>query len=318
MGIKNSIKKWAAIIQQTNWAKNYPLPFVIPVYHSVSDEVLPHLQHIIRYKSVAQFKQDLEEFSQHVEWLDWNEFRKVKEEGWTKSKLPALLTFDDGLSDFYHTVAPILKQKGIYAINFINPRFIDNKTLMFRCKASLLVTEILKNESTFLSKEQILSVKYKDQTILDDWALDLGIDFSQFLKENQPYLNTPQVKNLQSKGFGFAAHGWDHPLYNELTLEEQLSNTQKAMEYCNKNDLLIDAFAFPFTDDQVSLTFFEHLESKNPSIITMGSAGIKHDNAKNNLQRIPMEMNASAEQILKEEVAYYKLKRVVNKNWIKR
>lgn len=42
---------------------NYPINYMIPVYHSVSDDNTPHIKNIIKYKSRKQFENDIDYMS---------------------------------------------------------------------------------------------------------------------------------------------------------------------------------------------------------------------------------------------------------------
>ncbi|WP_379963576.1 polysaccharide deacetylase family protein [Epilithonimonas sp. UC225_85] len=310
------------------------LPFqdLILVYHLVSDEDVKHVKHLFPYRSVKHFENDLDFLSKHFEFIDWETFIKEKTEKTTRKKPTVLLTFDDGYSEFYDVISPILKRKGIYAMNFINPKFIDNQELMWRNKASLIVSEITENKSieNKLSKypnfnndlksnvSSILKINYKNQNHLDKIAEYLEINISDYLQKNQVYLTTVQLQKLKNDGFGISSHGWDHPFYNQLGLENQLENTQKSLDYMKENAFLNDSFAFPFTDHLVTNRFFETIFNQNPDLkFTFGAAGIKLDSNSKNLQRIPVEIrNYTAEEILKNEISYYQLLKKFNKNKI--
>jgi hypothetical protein len=72
-------------------------------------------------------------------------------------KKPLLhLSFDDGLSACYDTIAPILLRKGVPATFFLNPAFIDNKALMFRYKISLCLNA-LDTVIDKLGKEELIT-----------------------------------------------------------------------------------------------------------------------------------------------------------------
>lgn len=300
------------------------------VYHLVSDADLKHAKHLFPYRSVKQFERDLDFLLKHFDFIDWETFLKHKSEKVKTKKPTILLTFDDGYSEFYDIIVPILKRKGIFAINFINPKFIDNKEMMWRNKASLIVSEIIENKiledkiSKYTGDElnenvtSILSINYKNQNQLDDIANHLEIDFNGYLKKNPVYLTTEQLIKLKNEGFGISSHGWNHPLYNQLSLTEQLENTQKSLDYMKENQFSNDSFAFPFTDYFVDNQFFENIFNQNPELkFTFGSAGLKLDSYAKNLQRIPIETgNYSAEEILKNEIMYYQILKKINKNKI--
>ena len=314
------------------FSQKLPFQDLILVYHLVSDDDVKHVKHLFPYRSSKQFESDLDFLLKHFELIDWNTFLKNKIEKVKTKKPTILLTFDDGYNEFYEVIAPILKRKGIYAINFINPKFIDNKELMWRNKASLIVSEI-KDNKTLQNKipkiqnfgndlrnnvNSILKIDFKNQNQLDDIAKHLEIDFGHYLKKKPVYLTTEQLHKLKNDGFGISSHGWDHPLYNQLPLEDQLENTQKSLDFMDENLQMKDSCAFPFTDHLVSPVFFDTIFSQNPDLkFTFGAAGLKLDSYPKNLQRIPIEIgNYSAEETLKNEILYYQLLTKLNKNKI--
>lgn len=314
--------------------KSFPLNYCLPVYHCVSDENLPHIKHVIQYKNSRAFETDLDCLSKHFQWVNWQEFKDFTSGNFKAQKKIALLTFDDGFSEFYDIVAPILERKGIYACNFINPAFIDNKEIMFRCKASLLIDSVENQKlinpevcsilslngsaANEIVKNEILKIGYQEKNKLDLLAEKLEIDFKLYLKEHKPYLNTEELQKLTNRGFGISSHSWDHPKYGNLSLKEQMESINKTFSYLKENNFLYESFAFPFTDFGVKSEFFEELFKNEEMYCTFGTAGIKVDNVKKNFQRIPMEMGERAEKILKKEIAYFKLKKLINKNTIVR
>lgn len=331
--MKEKIISLLAGFEKGNIEEKFPLDYCLPVYHCVSDEELPHIKNIIKYKNVKQFEEDLDCFSKYFQFVNWSEFKDYIKGNFKPQKKIALLTFDDGFRQFYDVVAPILERKGIYAINFINPGFIDNQDLMFRCKSSLIIEEIQKKDtlnpalySILQTKDQskenirnrIFDINYHRRNILDQLGEAIELDFNTFAKEQKPYLNFEELNVLTQKGFGISSHSWDHPLYHELSLEQQLETTYKTFEYLKENHFLYDSFAFPFTDFGVKKIFFDELFKNSDLFCSFGCAGVKFDSAEKNFQRIPMETGKSAETILRNETAYFRLKRILNKNKIVR
>jgi len=327
--MKNEIINFLAKFEREDITNSFPLEYCLPVYHCVSDESLPHLKNIINYKNTKQFEEDLDYFLKHFQFVNWTEFKEYVSGNFKPNKKIALLTFDDGLREFYDIVVPILERKGVYAINFINPAFIDNKDLMFRCKASLIIDEIKKKKSinpevyTILSskenlQQQVLQINYFQKNDLDTLAQLLDIDFTSFLRTQQPYLTSDQLYTLTQKGFGISSHSWDHPLYHELTIQQQLETTHKTFEYLKENSFLYESFAFPFTDFGVKAEFFDSLFQNQEIFCTFGSAGVKLDSVEKNFHRLPLEIGETAEVTLKKEIAYFKLKKMINKNKISR
>ncbi|MBB6332714.1 peptidoglycan/xylan/chitin deacetylase (PgdA/CDA1 family) [Chryseobacterium sediminis] len=331
--MKERIINVLAAFESGNIGKSFPLDYCLPLYHSVSDRELPHIKHVIRYKNTKQFEEDLDYLAKNFRFVDWQEFKDYMSGDFKPKKKIALLTFDDGFREFYDIAAPILERKGIYACNFVNPAFIDNKDMMFRCKASLLADAVekgktidpeiyfilsLKNTDRHILQKKILQIHYQEKDILNQLAEKLEVDFNAYSKEFKPYLSTEELKELTRKGFGISSHSWDHPKYGDLSLKEQMETTEKTFAYLKENGFLYESFAFPFTDFEVRKDFFDELFKNEEIYCSFGCAGIKLDSVKRNFQRIPMEMGESGEQILKKETAYFKLKRLINKNTILR
>ncbi|MFB6342840.1 polysaccharide deacetylase family protein [Saccharicrinis sp. FJH62] len=309
---------------------------VMPFYHAVEDEPQPYLKHAYPVKSVKSFEKDLDELLHHFEPIDTETLINWAQTGKQPSKRSFWLSFDDGLSSFYHFAAPVLKRKGIPAACFVNTAFIDNKDLFFRYKASLVIEQInglenvvikkiagkLEVETDFqVIKERIESVKYAEKRLLDDVAEIAGISFSEFLKTEQPYLSTAQIKSLLKDGFTIGAHSLDHPKFSEIPIEEQVRQTEQSVGNLVKAfDIKTPLFSFPFTDDKVSKAYFERLRNNPVSpVLTFGTAGLKRDQIYTNLQRIPVELgHASAMDIIRMEYVYYVLKSFIGKNTLKR
>lgn len=333
MSLKKKLIHFSSRFGKDQIEDSYPLDFCLPVYHLVSNEELPHLRHIIQYKNSAQFEQDLDYMQKFFRFVSWDEFKDFNAGKFRSVKKIALLTFDDGLREFYDVVIPILEQKGIYAMNFINPKFIDNQDLMFRCKTSLIIDSLktkpntktvvseyfqLKNASEKDLIRKLHLINYHSRNQLDEIAEKTGLDFQEFLKNQQPYLTKNQLKKLVEKGFGIGAHSWDHPLYFELSTEEQLEKTQQSLDYLEKSGFPAESFAFPFTDFGIKQEFFTELFRNGNLFCSFGSAGIKNDSFPRNFQRIPMETGEPAEEILKDQITYFNLKKIFYKNTIRR
>lgn len=309
----------------------FPLNYMIPVYHTVSDEYLPHVRNIIRYKNSRDFEKDLDYIHKNFDFADWDFF---KENYNVKAKKPcALLTFDDGLIEFKEVVMPILLRKGIYAINFINPPFIGNADIMFRMKASLLIEKIKKrntiiprtvhnllrskyySESDAINK--IRKINYNNKYILTQVSQLLEYDFQEYLNTHKVYMDLNDLNSAKKSGFGIGAHSWDHPFFYDLSLSKQMENAQKSIDYVRDNGFLSEGFAFPFSDMGVSKMFFEKLFENNRELkFTFGTSGIKLDSISNNLHRIAMESGSTAEKEVNFESNYFRIKNLLNKNKI--
>jgi len=318
----------------------------LPFYHTISDEDLPHIKHLYPIRSQKQFKEDLDFILKYFVPIDFNELKNIIDGQKKISENCFFLSFDDGLSEIYHIVAPILKEKGIPAAIFLNTDFVDNKNLFFRYKASLLVEAVqskglseviiakiraifLKHSLTFPTgvsgqgkniNKGLLKINYHHKELLDEIATVLEIDYQQYLKEKKPYLDTWQIQELIRDGFIMGAHSVDHPEYSTIKLEEQLYQTKESIRFVN-DKFAVDhkIFSFPFTDSGVSKTFFENIFNSQDRMvdISFGGAGLKKDSFPCHLQRFPMEgTRLTAQKLITTEYLYYLLKIPFGKNRI--
>lgn len=316
--------------------------FIAPFYHVVSDDYVPHIHHLYKIRNTKLFRQDLDLFLKHYKPVSLEELYKNIAGGNAIKTNSFFLSFDDGLSEIYDVVAPILKEKGIPASIFINPCFVNNKDLFFRYKASILTDHLHKTKNLkpgLLNKlseiwpgmevsqnnlqKNILNTDFANKEKLTKAAEFLNVDFNDYLQNQKPYLSTDQLKELKKEGFSIGAHSMDHPLYNAIPLTAQLKQTKESIKYVKENfNEEISSFAFPFTDFGIKADFFEQVFKAENRIadITFGTAGIKLEkNYPLHIQRIPMEKSMqTAGEIIATEYLYYLLKDPLGKNIIKR
>jgi len=313
---------------------------ILPFYHAVSDESLPHLRHLYSIRSVKKFTEDLDFFMKHYQPVSFSDlYELLKETG--KGNNPVMaLSFDDGLREVYDVIAPILLKKGIPATIFVNTAFADNRGLFFKYKGSLIIDRLdkvshpeniyeiinsrmgteIKSKSAMIRK--ILDIRYEHQNILDSVAELLDINFDTFLKIRKPYLTIDQLRDLQTKGFQIGSHSIDHPIYSSLGFDEQMRQTRESMKWINDTfNPDCRYFSFPFIDDGVTANFFEKIFRKDDRIIdlSVGSSGMKKEKFTFHLQRIPMEKSIlGARFYLRGEYVYYAFKSLFGRDVVRR
>ena len=311
---------------------------IVPVYHMVTDSVPKHIKYLYPVKDTKTFQEDLETLLKYYKPITLQKLIQHAEEG-SEPKEPVFhLTFDDGLSEFFSIIAPILKEKGIHATCFLNNDFISNRKMFFRFKESLLIDH-LHQQSTGSDawnifhnwtkknnlgmgyyRKIILSINYNNCHLLDELASGLHIDFQQYLDKTKPYLDKKQVKLLMSDGFTFGAHSTDHIEYRFIDEEEQLEKTKASM-----NNLIQEfgmdyrVFSFPFTDFGVSQSFYQRIKEENIASLTFGCAGIKRDFDPISQQRIPIELyHETCKTALKKEYLYFMFLKATGRGRMKR
>lgn len=299
------------------------LTLTIPYYHIISDEDVLHVKHLYPYKKIKQFSSDIDYILKHFQPVSLAALLALLKHDTPLPRKALLLTFDDGFSQIYDVVAPILLQKGIPATFFINSSFTDNHNLCHQHKASLIVEHLLQhefsktvqNEIIMLLRQNkltgtsinscIMAIKYEQRNLIDNIADILELDFNHYLQKYQPYLTSQQIHKLISDGFAIGAHSIDHPLYKKLKLEEQILQTMESVMFVrNTFNLDYGAFAFPHSDNGVSKQYFTRIEKSGLVDISFGTSGIIEDCVRNNFQRFSMENTMMpAENILAYQYA---------------
>ena len=312
--------------------------FIFPFYHFVGEQHPPHLRHLYRHITPEQFKNDLEFLLKHYRPASIADLKEFAKKGKKQTEAMFFLSFDDGLRECYEVIYPILKKKGIEAAFFINPSFVGNQAMFFRFKISLMVDKLLNqtNDATIkklalqfdkpgLSKlgcmERMMNLKHSDAEKTEQLATVLDIDFTECQKRVKPYMNMEQLKELSAEGFLIGGHSMNHPLFSELAVDEQISQVSESIRFVNEHiNPELSAFAFPFTDFGVPSSVFKYIENAGDIDITFGTAGLKNDDCRKHIQRIPMDESGQtgSRKILRREYAYYLLKSFFGKNTIRR
>jgi peptidoglycan/xylan/chitin deacetylase (PgdA/CDA1 family) len=314
-----------------------PVKSLFPYHHIVSDEDVPHIKNLYPYKNVKQFSDDLEYLLKKFSPIDLRELNAYIDQ---HNQLPAgkfLLSFDDGFREAKEVIAPILKARGVPAIFFINPAFIDNKEMFYRNKISLLVDALKKKKNESLVKQcsQILGnsttgsgdlfdamrkINYLNKELVDQLAVVLDTDFSEYLKNRKPWLTTEELASLAADGFAIGAHSWDHPYYNLISLGEQLEQTLSSCDFVRTISPGNISFSFPHSDAGVSQDFFKRLhESDRRPALLFGTQNQKNE-LKNriihrfNAERPDLNMRKSAKGIM----TYSLLQTMISKQNIQR
>lgn len=280
---------------------------IIPYYHIVSDDEILHVKHLYAYKTIRQFKEDMDFLLINYSPIGLLDVLNFIKTGRPLSEKAFLLTFDDGFREMNDIVAPILLERGICATFFVNSAFIENKQLCYLNKASLLAEEFLRKRSLGLEeklsvmlnaneiefndiKSGILSIRYQQRHLLDEIAQVMNMDFTNYLLMNRPYLTSNQINKLIAKGFTIGAHSIDHSFYPALSLKDQLHQAVESVkEIREKFCLNYGAFAFPHSDSGVSGKFFKEFYNSGLVDISFGTGGMLDDSLRNHLQRFSLE-----------------------------
>lgn len=308
---------------------------ILPFYHTVSDEPLPHISHLYPLKTRRQFEKDLDYLCRYYQPISIEELYALVEKGQQPERPCFHLTFDDGLKELYTTIAPMLEKRKIPASIFINTAFLDNKRLFYRYKVSLIIATISANpgdrqkvaeltgmeSNDFLAvKQKMLALNYNQQDQINDLAAALNINFEHYLHTQQPYLSTDQVKALMQKGFSIGSHSVDHPLFEDIDMAAQKNQIQNSFAVLESQfNIKHRYFSFPFSDEGVKKDLFDWMYEQENVRLSFGVSGLKDDVSPCHLHRIPFEKGESRPaDLVKGEYFYFMLKHFFGKNKINR
>jgi peptidoglycan/xylan/chitin deacetylase (PgdA/CDA1 family) len=289
------------------WHRLVEVELLIPYYHVVSDHELAHVSGIYKFRSIRQFKADVEFFLRFYAPVSLQDVIGHLDGARPLPKRCFLLTFDDGFREIYDVIAPILYARGIPAAFFLTTSVVDNRDLIYPQKKSLLIRALALLEDSPAKREVsqklsnagvkgpdlpsgIRSISFRQRHVLDELGPLLGCDFAAYAASARPYLTSEQTRDLMRKGFAIGAHSVDHPLYSELSLEEQLVQTRESLSWlsgCYQFDC--QAFAFPYNDAGISLDFFQKCFGDGRLKVSFGTGGMFRHLFPRNLERFSME-----------------------------
>jgi len=249
-------------------------------YHLVSDRPLPHTRHLYPHRPIEEFERDLIFLKKHYTILPYSELERVVQ---TEGDLRyAFLSFDDGFSECFRIVRPILLMHQVPCTFFIPTNFIDNRAMYYRNKISLLVDRFLSMEPPVAeqvmdqaNQEFYLRVSDRDgliawlKSVTEDPILDrlcnaFGVDIKGYLEVNTPYLTEEQIRELASDGFTIGAHSKSHRKLGRLTPGEVeaeiLESCQRISEITGQEKV---PFSFPNSGEGLDRDFLKSLRESN-------------------------------------------------------
>ena len=209
-------------------------------YHVVSDERLPHIEHLYPYKSCAQFEQDLIYLKSRFELLSFDQLLARPHTPPPRRLDSIVVTFDDGFTECLSTVAPLLGKIGVPSMFFVTTDLLDNRQMHYRNKVSLCIDsleameepawreavyELSRGTGIALADRAaatrwLLELRARDTAVVDDAARLLAVDVAGYLASRRPYLRSDEVGELAAAGFTIGAHSRSHAHLGDLEADE--------------------------------------------------------------------------------------------------
>lgn len=306
---------------------------IYPYYHIVRNDQVAHIENLYVFKNIEQFKKDLEVLSREYTPIHPKEFLENQSR---KNKF--LISFDDGLEEIYSVIYPILKEKNLPAIFFINPDFVDNKKALYKHWISIVISylktvdfdrEILdkisrvfyfnySSEAEFI--QNFKNIPFHEREKITEVFKILNFDHEAYLNENPIYVTRAQIQEMIDDGFYFGGHTMSHPPLKELAHEEQKQQIIDSIKWLKTHfGINYSLFAFPFSDKNISKQLIQELFAYDENILLFGNSGIKKDIDSRIVQRTSFE-NPTKEvtkHIVTENLYKY-LNLITGKYYIKR
>lgn len=230
----------------------------VVMYHYVRDLARSRFPNI-KGLETSLFEEQLAYFARFYTFVTPAECLDAVVEGGDLPPNPLLLTFDDGISDHYLNVVPLMREARIRGVFFVNAKPLaedcvmdvhkihfllascpDAAALLQEIRAWLFEHETTRDLASPIGEKKIVNetrydsddvsaVKKLLQRDLPDavrkelcrelFARHVTADEAAFSAEL--YMNRAQVREMASDGFVIGSHGYDHVWLNSLGPQEQ-------------------------------------------------------------------------------------------------
>lgn len=246
------------------------------MYHYVR-EATPDLPYF-RYLHVDDFRRQLDDFAADPGFVSRGDYDQVE----SRRSAPegVVLTFDDGLSDHYDFVFPILRDRGLWGVFYIPTDFYETGRMLdvhrihwllgragAEALAERLESRVRPEMLVDSAVEEFQRMTYRrqdnDQTVLVKRILNYYVSYrwrdvllDDLMKAFCPdeaavaagyYLTEPQMREMQREGMIIGSHGVRHLVFSKLPVPEQRREIRDSFE--RLDTLLgrpVETFCYPY------------------------------------------------------------------------
>jgi len=297
--INRSLKSLLALVPTGVYKRLFPQELTAFFYHAVSDESLPHVQHLYPPVSLERFENALLYLKQHFNPVTYTE---VHDHVFSGTPLPARavhLSFDDGFGECFTLVRPLLIKHGISCTFFVASDWIENQVMFFRNKVSVCIESLRnltdteqKRALASLSAELKIALKtsrdfdrwiksllHADEASIDKVCQILEIDISAYLQEKKVFLTTDQLRTMAAEGFTIGSHSRSHSKMSQISAEDmeaEIVESAKAIQKITGDELV--SFSFPFSATGVDRDVLADIRRRNPILgLFFDTRGLRKD-----------------------------------------
>ena len=238
-----------------NRVPSLKVPVRIFAYHRVREidnSIMPYERELIS-ATPAQFEAQLKFLTRHYTLTNFKEIsRKLDEEPDYKPENLAILTFDDGYSDFYTEIFPLLRKYNATAVVFPSTQYIESDTAIWFDQLGYILDSLDNNKiETIINKMGVAgyfsAVRpiYKGAVFRVVKALpdairlefmssiislshrDFEVDVTEMKNE---MLSWSQLREVSEYGVEIGSHTVSHPILANLSEESLKIEIEKSKE----------------------------------------------------------------------------------------
>jgi len=267
-------------------------------YHVISNEPLPHIKHLYAYKSPEMFEDDLVYLLKNYTLVSYELLVAHLQHRTRLKPNSVFLSFDDGCSECFTEVRPLLLKYGVPCTFFITTDLIGNKKMAYSSMISICIEKVMTsneawrqtafarlNHSFGQSIETVQNfikwikhMQYSDRALIDSVCETLQVDISLYLKDHKPFMSIDELRVLAADGFTIGAHSKSHPLLELLTaevIEEEIVESCQMIQEITREVSI--PFAFPYHGNGLNWRLLEDIRSRNQVVgYLFDTNGIRH------------------------------------------
>ncbi len=262
-------------------------------YHAVSDEPMEHAQHLYPVVPVGRFEAALDYLQKRYQFVAYDKLHDHRVKGESLPSKTTHLSFDDGFSECFSVVRPILLERSIPCTFFLSTNWIDNQRMFYRNKISLCVEHLMVDPASLSKLDALKSdlstveaavqwlkeLRLPDIEVINSVCDVLDVDWQKFLEENQPYLTIPHIQQMHTEGFAIGAHTKTHRKLKDLSsaeIEEEIVESCRDIQEITGQDIV--PFSFPHSAFGIDRDLLADIRARHPFIgLLFDTKGVRKD-----------------------------------------
>jgi len=295
--LKNVVLHFADHIPNSVYRILVPREVISFVYHLVVEKAVAHAQYLFPHRPVEVFEQDLIYIKKKFQVVSYEELASALA---SQNRFPpkaAFLSFDDGFSECFSVVRPLLLKHNLPCTFFVATDLMDNRKMDLLHQVSLCIAtisslepgelahilsalgEVLKVDLDSLATFIRLIKKVNNNEYVTKICDMLGIDVEIYLCTQKPYLSSEQIRKMAMEGFTIGAHSQSHRKLGHLSQEEIekeiINSCQVIRDLTNKEPV---PFAFPYSAMGIERDYLGALLKRTPLVgLLFDTKGLSFD-----------------------------------------